>query len=212
MDILFKKLEKINKISLFDFFIEFFFLTLFLDIFFNLFYNENILTFSKWNTIFENQHFGNCIIFFTCYGMCRISVPVFIMHFVYKAIFMIKKQTIKQDIENNENYISISKAKKIAIEENNTMLETRIKEKQENSRKFFNLSSISFCSILFCIISLFIKNSIIRYLFKLPSIQKHFFILIGVIFIISLCLFIWAGYYEYWNDKIYCPISKYKKD
>lgn len=101
MDILFEKLEKINKITLFDFFIELFFLTFFLDIYLNLFYNENIITFSKWNTIYENQNFGNCIIFFICYGMCRISVPVFIMHFVYKAIFMIKKQAIEQESKKN---------------------------------------------------------------------------------------------------------------
>lgn len=211
MDIFFEKLEKINKTSLFDFFIELFYLTLFLDIYLNLFYNENILTFSKWNTIFENQNFGNCITFFICYGMCRISFPVFIMHFVYKAIFMIKKQAIKQDKESNKKYTFLSKAKKIAIEENNTTLENRIKEKQENSRKSFNLASVSFCSILFCIISLFMKNSIIRYLFNLTGIQKCFFILIGTIFIISLGLVIWNGYYEYWNDEIYCPESKQKK-
>lgn len=208
-----EKIAKITKLTKFDIFIELFSLIIFLDIFLNLFLNKNILTFSQWNELFESQNIGNVVIFVLTYGMFRLSFPTLVTHLFYKFIFFIKNRIFPTQIQNNnKNYKSISKAKLLALETSNSVLDQRIKERQEYYRKVINLSYISFSLFLLCIVDFFIQDSIMKFFFEREGGQKLFFLGIIFVFFISLFFLIQNGYYEYWNDQIYCPDSDIKNN
>lgn len=208
-----EKIAKITKLIKFDIFIELFSLIIFLDIFLNLFLNKNILTFLQWNELFESQNIGNVVIFVLTYGMFRLSFPILLTLLFYTAIFFIKIRIFPTQIKNNnKDYKSILEAKSIALDTSNSVLEQRIKERQEYNRKAVNLSYISVSSVLLCIVDFFIQGSIMKFFFERDGLQKFFFLGIIIIFFISLFFIIQNGYYEYWNDKIYCPNSDNKKN
>lgn len=208
-----EKIAKITKLTKFDIFIELFFLIIFLDIFLNLFLNKNILTFSQWNELFESQNIGNVVIFVLTYGMFRLSFPALVTHLFYKFIFFIKNRIFPTQIQNNnKNYKSIAKAKLLALETSNSVLDQRIKERQEYYRKVINSSYISFSLFLLCIVDFFIQDSIMKFFFEGEGGQKLFFLGIIFVFFISLFFLIQNGYYEYWNDQIYCPDSDIKNN
>lgn len=208
-----EKIAKITKLTKFDIFIELFFLIIFLDIFLNLFLNKNILTFSQWNELFESQNIGNVVIFVLTYGMFRLSFPALVTHLFYKFIFFIKNRIFPTQIQNNnKNYKSIAKAKLLALETSNSVLDQRIKERQEYYRKVINSSYISFSLFLLCIVDFFIQDSIMKFFFEREGGQKLFFLGIIFVFFISLFFLIQNGYYEYWNDQIYCPDSDIKNN
>lgn len=208
-----EKIAKITKLTKFDIFIELFSLIIFLDIFLNLFLNKNILTFSQWNELFESQNIGNVVIFVLTYGMLRLSFPTLVTHLFYKFIFFIKNRIFPTQIQNNnKNYKSIAKAKLLALETSNSVLDQRIKERQEYYRKVINLSYISFSLFLLCIVDFFIQDSIMKFFFEREGDQKLFFLGIISVFFISLFFLIQNGYYEYWNDQIYCPDSDIKNN
>ena len=191
-----EKIAKITKLTKFDIFIELFSLIIFLDIFLNLFLNKNILTFSQWNELFESQNIGNVVIFVLTYGMFRLSFPTLVTHLFYKFIFFIKNRIFPTQIQNNnKNYKSISKAKLLALETSNSVLDQRIKERQEYYRKVINLSYISFSLFLLCIVDFFIQDSIMKFFFEREGGQKLFFLGIIFVFFISLFFLIQYGYY-----------------
>lgn len=208
-----EKIAKITKLTKFDIFIELFSLIIFLDIFLNLFLNKNILTFSQWNELFESQNIGNVVIFVLTYGMFRLSFPTLVTILFYKAIYFSKNRIFPIQIKNNNNdYKSIFEAKAIALETSNSVLDQRIKERQEYYRKVINLSYISFSLFLLCIVDFFIQDSIMKFFFEREGGQKLFFLGIIFVFFISLFFLIQNGYYEYWDDKIYCPDSDIKNN
>lgn len=208
-----EKIAKITKLTKFDIFIELFSLIIFLDIFLNLFLNKNILTFSQWNELFESQNIGNVVIFVLTYGMFRLSFPILLTLLFYTAIFFIKIRIFPTQIKNNnKDYKSILEAKSIALDTSNSVLEQRIKERQEYNRKAVNLSYISVSSVLLCIVDFCLQDSIMKFFFERDGLQKFFFLGIIIIFFISLFFIIQNGYYEYWNDQIYCPDSDIKNN
>lgn len=161
----------------FDIFIELFYLIIFLDIFLNLFLNKNIITFSQWNKFFDSENIGNILIFLLSYGMFRLSFPILLTHLFYTAIFFIKIRIFPTQIQNdNKDYKSIAKAKLIALETSNSVLEQRIKERQEYNRKAVNLSYISFSLFLLCIVDFFIQDSIMKFFFERDGFQSIFFL------------------------------------
>ena len=208
-----EKIAKITKLTKFDIFIELFSLIIFLDIFLNLFLNKNILTFSQWNELFESQNIGNVVIFVLTYGMFRLSFPILLTLLFYTAIFFIKIRIFPTQIKNNnKDYKSILEAKSIALDTSNSVLEQRIKERQEYNRKSVNLSYISVSSVLLCIVDFCLQDSIMKFFFLREGCQKLFFL--GIIFVLFISLFflIQNGYYEYWDDKIYYPNSDNKNN
>ena len=208
-----EKIAKITKLTKFDIFIELFSLIIFLDIFLNLFLNKNIITFSQWNKFFDSENIGNILIFLLSYGMFRLSFPILLTHLFYTAIFFIKIRIFPTQIQNdNKDYKSIAKAKLIALETSNSVLEQRIKERQEYKRKAVNLSYISVSSVLLCIVDFCLQDSIMKFFFEREGGQKLFFLGIIFVFFISLFFLIQNGYYEYWDDRIYCPNSNNKKN
>ena len=208
-----EKIAKITKLTKFDIFIELFSLIIFLDIFLNLFLNKNILTFSQWNELFESQNIGNVVIFVLTYGMFRLSFPILLTHLFYTAIFFIKIRIFPTQIKNNnKDYKSILEAKSIALDTSNSVLEQRIKERQEYNRKSVNLSYISVSSVLLCIVDFCLQDSIMKFFFEGEGGQKLFFLGIIFVFFISLFFLIQNGYYEYWGDKIYYPNSDNKNN
>lgn len=208
-----EKIAKITKLTKFDIFIELFSLIIFLDIFLNLFLNKNILTFSQWNELFESQNIGNVVIFVLTYGMFRLSFPILLTHLFYTAIFFIKIRIFPTQIKNNnKDYKSILEAKSIALDTSNSVLEQRIKERQEYNRKSVNLSYISVSSVLLCIVDFCLQDSIMKFFFEREGGQKLFFLGIIFVFFISLFFLIQNGYYEYWDDKIYYPNSDNKNN
>lgn len=208
-----EKIAKITKLTKFDIFIELFSLIIFLDIFLNLFLNKNILTFSQWNELFESQNIGNVVIFVLTYGMFRLSFPILLTHLFYTAIFFIKIRIFPTQIKNNnKDYKSILEAKSIALDTSNSVLEQRIKERQEYNRKAVNLSYISVSSVLLCIVDFCLQDSIMKFFFEREGGQKLFFLGIIFVFFISLFFLIQNGYYEYWDDKIYYPNSDNKNN
>lgn len=208
-----EKIAKITKLTKFDIFIELFSLIIFLDIFLNLFFNKNILTFSQWNELFESQNIGNVVIFVLTYGMFRLSFPILLTLLFYTAIFFIKIRIFPTQIKNNnKDYKSILEAKSIALDTSNSVLEQRIKERQEYNRKAVNLSYISVSSVLLCIVDFCLQDSIMKFFFEREGGQKLFFLGIIFVFFISLFFHIQNGYYEYWDDKIYYPNSDNKNN
>lgn len=208
-----EKIAKITKLTKFDIFIELFSLIIFLDIFLNLFLNKNILTFSQWNELFESQNIGNVVIFVLTYGMFRLSFPILLTLLFYTAIFFIKIRIFPTQIKNNnKDYKSILEAKSIALDTSNSVLEQRIKERQEYNRKAVNLSYISVSSVLLCIVDFCLQDSIMKFFFEREGGQKLFFLGIIFVFFISLFFLIQNGYYEYWDDKIYYPNSDNKNN
>ena len=161
-----EKIAKITKLTKFNIFIELFSLIIFLDIFLNLFLNKNILTFSQWNELFESQNIGNVVIFVLTYGMFRLSFPILLTLLFYTAIFFIKIRIFPTQIKNNnKDYKSILEAKSIALDTSNSVLEQRIKERQEYNRKAVNLSYISVSSVLLCIVDFCLQDSIMKFFF-----------------------------------------------
>ena len=208
-----EKIAKITKLTKFDIFIELFSLIIFLDIFLNLFFNKNILAFSQWNELFESQNIGNVVIFVLTYGMFRLSFPILLTLLFYKFIFFIKNRIFPTQIQNNnKNYKSIAKAKLLALETSNSVLEQRIKERQEYNRKAVNLSYISVSSVLLCIVDFCLQDSIMKFFFEWNGWRSLFFIGTIIIFFVLLFFLIQNGYSEYWNDQIYCPDSDNKNN
>jgi len=208
-----EKIAKITKLTKFDIFIELFSLIIFLDIFFNLFLNKNIITFSQWNKFFDSENIGNILIFLLSYGMFRLSFPILVTILFYKGIYFSKNRIFPIQIKNNnKDYKSIFEAKAIALDTSNSILEQRIKERQEYNRKAVNLSYISFSSVLLCIVDFCLQDSIMKFFFEREGGQKLFFLGIIFVFFISLFFLIQNGYYEYWNDQIYCPNSDNKNN
>lgn len=145
--------------------------------------------------------------------MFRLSFPILVTILFYKAIYFSKNRIFPIQIKNNNNdYKSIFEAKAIALETSNSVLDQRIKERQEYYRKVINLSYISFSLFLLCIVDFFIQDSIMKFFFEREGGQKLFFLGIIFVFFISLFFLIQNGYYEYWDDKIYCPDSDIKNN
>ena len=181
--------------------------------FLNLFLNKNIITFSQWNELFESQNIGNVVIFVLTYGMFRLSFPTLVTHLFYKLIFFIKNRIFPTQIKNNnKDYKSILEAKLIALETSNSVLEQRIKERQEYNRKAVNLSYISVSSVLLCIVDFCLQDSIMKFFFEWNGWRSLFFIGTIIIFFVLLFFLIQNGYSEYWNDQIYCPDSDIKNN
>lgn len=98
--------------------------------------------------------------------MFRLSFPILVTILFYKAIYFSKNRIFPIQIKNNNNdYKSIFEAKVIALETSNSVLDQRIKERQEYYRKVINLSYISFSLFLLCIVDFFIQDSIMKFFF-----------------------------------------------
>lgn len=190
----------IERLSKFYSFIEIVSFILYLDSFLSLYFSCNLISFSEWSRIVGVENIGVGIVVLLIYGIYRIFASTIICVVLFFNVnylisfFSSKKNKYKK--ERDDDFISIRIAKIIAVEENNMVLESRIKSHQSSKNVALD-NSCAAINLLILFTANFFSGGSIRTI-MLGS--NNFVIILIMLFILLLVYVLVYGYRTYFQE------------
>lgn len=190
----------IERLSRFYGFIEIVSFILYLDSFLSLYFSCNLISFTEWSRIVGVENIGIGIVVLLIYGIYRIFastiICVVLFFNVNYFILLFSSKKYKYKKERDDDFVSIRKAEIIAVEENNMVLESRIKSHQSSKNVALDNSCAAINLLILFAVNFFCDGSI-----RTIMLNSNIFVLILIILFILLLVYVLVyGYKTYFQE------------